>query len=517
MADTNTNTNQDPIVKASQTAPAGTSLDVSTTPVDVSALSGTASPFNLPSAPVSSTYDISTLPSISSLLNPTPTAAEQKQTQLERTLQADTAKIGGKTAAQITAEDAAARKLGATTGLSDFTTQLRDITSQIGSLDKQIAAAPLQTQDEFAGRGATAAGVAPIDAAKNRNLTVKRLGLSAVAETLQGNIASARETAARAVEYEFAPIQAEIDYVKQALADNAGTLSREDAKRAKALDVALSERQRVLDQQKADKTGVQQIAMTAAKYGAPSTILNDLLSAPDVSTAISLAGSYLQDPQAKFELQSAQLEVELKKAQIAKTYADASATTTKGTEDAVKAAQAAKDQIPAIQDKISSINTLLTSPGLNSAVGTSFLSRGSLGPISIFSTLSGARQSFIAGVQQLVSKDTLDTLVNLKAQGGTLGALSDQERLMLQSAASKIGTWAMHDKNGNVTGYNVDEADFKAELETIRTLAQRALDKAVGAANLLAPDEKSAIQSFMSSGTSASTPSSFNPGAYFNN
>jgi len=46
---------------------------------------------------------------------------------------------------------------------------------------------------------------------------------------------------------------------------------------------------------------------------------------------------------------------------------------------------------------------------------------------------------------------------------------------MLQSAATKIGTWAIHNKNGNVVGYRVSESVFKKELDNIKMLAQRAL------------------------------------------
>jgi hypothetical protein len=94
--------------------------------------------------------------------------------------------------------------------------------------------------------------------------------------------------------------------------------------------------------------------------------------------------------------------------------------------------------------------------------------------------MTGDKQNFIAGVQQLISQDTLNTLLDLKAQGGTLGALSDGERETLQSAASKISTWVKRDAAGNVVGYNASEKDFKAELEKIKNITNQAIDKAGG-------------------------------------
>lgn len=136
----------------------------------------------------------------------------------------------------------------------------------------------------------------------------------------------------------------------------------------------------------------------------------------------------------------------------------------------------AKDNVLVVQDKITNISSLINHPGMNSAVGSSFLSRGN--KINIWDKLTSNTQDFIGSVNQLISQDTLKTLIDLKQAGGTLGALSDQERIMLQSAASKIGDWAMRDENGKVTGYNISQTNFKKELGIIKTLAERALEKA---------------------------------------
>ena len=126
-----------------------------------------------------------------------------------------------------------------------------------------------------------------------------------------------------------------------------------------------------------------------------------------------------------------------------------------------------------LQDKIGLIDTLSTHKGLKSSVGpTGIFGRGGLTRLS--QALSGKRQEFIGGVEQLVSQDTLNKLLDLKKEGGTLGALSDQERIMLASAATKIGTWRKTDKNGNVVGYRVNERAFKTELDRIGNLSKKA-------------------------------------------
>lgn len=452
---TTTNPNEDPIVKASLKAPAGTlfnqiapagspahltNLTNLADPIDASVLSGGASTFSLPSAPITPNYDIGTLPSIQTLLNPATTPTEQKQTQLESQFEDTTRKLGTKASAQIAQEDVAARKLGATNGLSDFTGQLTDINSQIQTLDKQIAAAPLQTQNEFFGRGATAAGVAPIDSAKNRDLTVKRLGLSAVAQTLQGNIASARDTATRAIDLEFGPVQAEIDYLKEALANNRTNLSREDQKRATQLEVALGERERLLEQQKADKNIIYGWVAEAAKNGATSLLVNQALNATDPAHALQILGTFLSDPVAKKQA-LAQLEatrantaatyasIEQTKANTAKTKTETSQTTNSKSQllnlvgqyrEAVKDSsffsaafdpekrtqlQNLKGQITAVYKQQQQLGTL--DAGVQKLIDTIFPDPGA------FSVTSFSNKAQVAAIDNFV-----------KNQGGTPGAQS---------------------------------------------------------------------------------------------
>jgi len=146
--------------------------------------------------------------------------------------------------------------------------------------------------------------------------------------------------------------------------------------------------------------------------------------------------------------------------------------------------------VEVLDEKINLIDSLLNSKGLAGSVGPYAISR--VTPLSVD---KADRQEFAAGVNQLVNKETIDTLVNLKARGGTLGALSDQERVLLQSAATKIGTWMQKDDKGNPTGkFEVSEKTFKKELNTLKRLAQKARNEAFGGTSL-APDETSLLDS----------------------
>lgn len=111
------------------------------------------------------------------------------------------------------------------------------------------------------------------------------------------------------------------------------------------------------------------------------------------------------------------------------------------------------------QQTINDTQALLDNSYLKQAVGPNFLARAV--------DWTGQKSNFIAGIQQLTQQLTLDQLQNAKKNGATFGALSEGELSLVNQSATKLNSWAIKDKAGNVTGYNVDEADFKKELSKI--------------------------------------------------
>lgn len=120
-----------------------------------------------------------------------------------------------------------------------------------------------------------------------------------------------------------------------------------------------------------------------------------------------------------------------------------------------------------VKSNIDQISGLLTDKGLNSSVGPNFLGR-----TSIWNRLTGTKSNFVAGIEQLRSQLTLDSLIKAKAQGATFGALSEGEMRVLEASASKLGTWAIKDKSGQVVGYNTSETAFRKELDKINNFAK---------------------------------------------
>ena len=132
-----------------------------------------------------------------------------------------------------------------------------------------------------------------------------------------------------------------------------------------------------------------------------------------------------------------------------------------------------------LQDKIGSIDSLIDHKGMSKAVGPTGIARFT--PFTI-DTWTGDVQDFVGKVHQLTAKETLDFLIKLKAAGGTLGALNQKELETLEQSATAINDWEIKDsKTGAVTGkWNITESKFKAELNTLKTLTERALARATG-------------------------------------
>jgi len=117
-----------------------------------------------------------------------------------------------------------------------------------------------------------------------------------------------------------------------------------------------------------------------------------------------------------------------------------------------------------LDEKILNIQSIIDHVGLNSAVGTTFLGR-----TAFLDKFSGQRQDFVGSLKNLIDTETLDTLLQLKERGGTLGAIAVKELEILQNSATKISQWEIEDSGF----YNISEGLFKKELETMKTSAER--------------------------------------------
>lgn len=280
---------------------------------------------NIPPAPAdpSSSY-ASTLGSIDTLFKntyaPTQTDANQagvttSLSQLYKALSDQGASVDGSGALDTSgalpgAQDKAAQQLGYK-DYADLSNQLQDINNQIQAAQKEglaISTYDANKDPALAGQGITKAGAQPLNAAnaeKLRQNTIKSLGLSSIAQTLQGNVARAQDIAAKAVDAEFKPYQVKLDYLRNIYGLNKDQLSREDAQKATLLNAKLNAQQSALDQAKNDKTAALALVNAAvannpgnkaAQMAAQQALSLDALSPNYLSQVMGLVGQYQQDP-----------------------------------------------------------------------------------------------------------------------------------------------------------------------------------------------------------------------------
>jgi hypothetical protein len=294
------------------------------------------------------------------------------------------------------------------------------------------------------------------------------------------NITAIRENADRQTKLLTAPLDTKIAYLSTFGKDNVDFLSKEQQNKLAFITNNLESQKKDIETLQNAKT--QMITEIANNGGGTNQELirqiQNAKTAGEVTTLGANSG-YIGKEQ---RLNNA-LDRQYKQAQIGKIYQDMAET--RATAEAKKAGLTLTPVSAArIQQEVSNINDLTKSKGIQTAVGTSILSRSPSGiggvigkALSIVGAgglvrdaqlkLSGDTQNFIAGVEQLKEQATLDKLTEAKASGATFGALSDGERQTLAAAASKLGTWTIKDSDGATVGYNTTEKNIKNELDTI--------------------------------------------------
>jgi hypothetical protein len=335
---------------------------------------------------------------------------------------------------------------------------------------------------------------------------------NALISAKQGDIQYAQGLIDKAMAVKYDPIKQQLEY-KKFIATQLGT------KASKAQENLLNAQLKQVERQQQNEKDINSVLLEAQKSGASPSVIEAIKNSSSYSEAIKNAGPSLST--------LAKLDIELKRAEIAyknkqmSLLGEPTAEEKKAQKEALKNA---KSSIPVLEDKLTLIDGILNSSAIDSTVGTTFTNRGAgtfLGatgriasvvgiPALIggaFDKISGEKQDLVAGVNQLVSKEFLSSVLGLKAQGGTLGQITEREGEKLQNAATKIGTWEIKDSKGRVIGYNASEKDFKDEMNKIKNSTNTILNAARG--NIMDEDEQSLLDNVFSTDNTALEPSNF--------
>lgn len=303
------------------------------------------------------------------------------------------------------------------------------------------------------------------NALENQSLQ-KQADIAILGNAALGKYNFALDEAKRKVDLELKPFEDKLALKKTQYENNQDKLTA--LEKAKVTSMLNTEEADLAEKRK-DKLAANTMYVNALQSKAPQSLISEAKAIIDrggsSSDVARVLGNYSMS-------QADKLDMQLKQAQISKLYSDINAPKEetaiqyKERKDKEKTEAQKAAQIPIIKEKIDLVNKLKDHAGLNTRVGPSALglpTRTFLGAADAF----GQGQDFAASVQQLTNQDTLNQLLELKAAGGTLGAVSEKELDLLQKAASKINAWEKKKNGVGIGQWNVSEKKFKEELDTV--------------------------------------------------
>jgi hypothetical protein len=341
-----------------------------------------------------------------------------------------------------------------------YAQQLNEIDTQIKTLQAQS----IKNQEDAMRKGETLGFASREQQAIARTDAIQGLFLSAQAEGMRGNIALAEQRATQAINAKYAEMDKEIEDVKTNIYNNYDSMSAAEKKRADQTLLRIDAQDAFVKERKEDDKITQGFIQDAIQQSAqngqpiPSLVLQRANKAETPTEALQILAPYMVDAQAKAlalerlrgeRLQNQKLGLEIDKMKAP---------------TGVEANEFIQAQA---KGNIDLISGLVKDKYLSTAVGPNPAAR-----FSFTNLVTGGKSDFIAGVEQLKSQLSLDSLISAKAKGATFGALSDTEMKILTASASRLGTWAIKDKDGNVTGYKASEASFKQEMDKINNFAK---------------------------------------------
>lgn len=406
--------------------------------------------------------------------------------------------------------------------LNDIYKQIAGYKARAENLELDKSKAYLQTQQESIGRGRTEAGIAPLDAAKQRSIAIEKLSLAQDTNIATAKYDAAKNYADQIINAKYDKLDAEIKAKQtnlQALKDFDLSPAQEKARLAR--EERLKAEELANEDKRTNEKALSDLVIKASSQGAPSALLEKAKLATDPMQAATILGAYAGD----------YWETKLKIAQYNKTVADtnkinAEASGTGGVNipgqsvaqsylaqynsgalelgdiytkigssksaEKVKnefanlvAAQGGKrvltmddTQIAAIDEQIKNIDDLLGVNGYNYKVISGAIQGGAFG---FGGKATGAKGDALAMAKNLVENQTLQSLADAKARGITFGALSEAELNTVASAASRIAAKIQRDKDTKeITGFSGSESGFKDDLLKVKEGLENSKRKKTG-------------------------------------
>ncbi len=135
-----------------------------------------------------------------------------------------------------------------------------------------------------------------------------------------------------------------------------------------------------------------------------------------------------------------------------------------------------REDVSKFQQKIDDLEGLKTHHGKDRAVGVFGIAR-----FTPLKADKASRNELLGILDRIISEETLQSLINAKADGATFGALSEGELRILETAATTLRSWAKDsDGDGQTNYYEIDEKSFDREVDRLIEQYNKVLEETAG-------------------------------------
>jgi len=177
-------------------------------------------------------------------------------------------------------------------GTQQMEQRVQDLTSQINAIQTGTTASKLALQEQ--GRGIPQAILSGQASRIERDNAIKALTVSAQLQAVQGNLQLAETQIKNALDLKYAPELAKIQIAKDFLELNKDIFTEAQKVRADEVQSELDRKEVETKLKQKNETDINNLAIEAARNGAPTSIVNQMTSSTDAVRAAILGASYLK-------------------------------------------------------------------------------------------------------------------------------------------------------------------------------------------------------------------------------
>lgn len=341
-------------------------------------------------------------------------------------------------------------------GIGELSQEVVEIQNQIDERDlfyrRQV--------EQIQGSGITMAQANARINSVQRERATELADLSIIENARLNRLDTAQALVDRKVQLKIQPLQTELEAFKFQFQANESLFTQAEGRRYQEL---VADKERKLTEARQDSMILEetkyQLLQNALKSGAPNLVLQDIQSSSSRQEAIRSAGKYSIDP---MELE----QIATAKAQRANIYSQI-ADREERFNLAVKAASVEREQLSGQADEerraktdksagiVAAARELANHPGLSSAVGPNFLTRGWNPSDTIGNFFTGAKSDFLSEAKLLSESLTLESMDLLS------GPATDKDVEIVRDSVTKL------------QNVNISERDYKKHIKELEEAGMR--------------------------------------------